>query len=239
MKTPISLTIVLPALNEQENLKDAVTTTIAALQGGGIDWEMVLVNDGSTDKTGDIATELASKEPRIKLLHHERPMGIGYCFGEGIAISSKDAITWFPADGENDPEQILKYLPLLEHVDIVVPFVINKGVRSVLRRFVSKFYLWTINLSFGTNFNYTNGTVVYRRHVFERVKRRSNSAVFQAECLVKATRRGFIFAEVPVLLEKRRSGPSKGVSFKSMPRIFWEFIRLFFAVYFGQRQEGL
>ena len=111
-----------------------VVVVVSALGDSGIDWEIVLVNDGSIDKTGKIAAELASKEPRIRVTHHERPRGIGYCFREGIESSSKDAITWLPGDGENDPYELLKYLPILEHVEIVIPFVLNVGIRSWGRR---------------------------------------------------------------------------------------------------------
>jgi len=225
---------VVPALNEQESLEDTATAIITALEDGSIDWEMVLVNDGSTDRTGDIAAVFANKKPRVKALHHKQPMGIGYCFQEGIEVSSKDAIMWLPGDGENNASEIIKYLPLLEHVDIVNPFVINVGVRSLFRRFLSRLYLWAINLSFGTRFNYTNGNVIYRRHVFETVKRKAKGAFFQAECLIRATRAGFIFAEVPVRLERRLSGHSKVVSPKSIAGVLREFILLFAAVYFGR-----
>ena len=102
MSNLVSLTVMVPALNEERNLEAAVLVIIKALDDSGIDWEIVLVNDGSTDKTGDIANELASQEPRIKVIHHQRARGVGYCFREGIKFSTKDAITWVPGDGENE-----------------------------------------------------------------------------------------------------------------------------------------
>lgn len=230
MNRPTSLTIVVPALNEEHNLEAAITSIVNAISDRGIDWEITLVNDGSTDKTRDIANELANKIPRIKVIHHQRPMGIGYCFREGIESSSKDAITWLPGDNEGDPYDIFKYLPMLEHVDIVVPFVLNVGVRSRGRQLLSTLYLWLINLSFGMTFNYTNGNAIYRRSIFQVVKLQANGFFFMPECLIKAVRAGFIFAEVPLHLEKRLHGNSKLMSFKSICIVIWEFIKLFFAV---------
>jgi glycosyltransferase involved in cell wall biosynthesis len=231
MSKLVSLTITVPALNEEQNLKTTLEGIVKVLGDSGIDWEIILVNDGSTDKTGDIANELASQEPRIKVIHHKQPKGIGYCFREGIQSSTKDAITWLPGDGENNPYELLKYLPILEHVDIVIPFVLNVGVRSWGRRFLSTLYIWLINLSFGTMFNYSNGTAIYRRSVFQVVKPQANGFFFPAESLIKAVRAGFIFAEVPVRLEKRLEGYSKLMSFKSLCLVIWEFIRLFYAVH--------
>lgn len=235
MSNSISLTIVIPALNEEQNLKATIRRIVNALSDSGIDWEIALVNDGSTDKTGDISNDLASNEPRIKVIHHQRSMGIGYCVREGIKSSSKDSISWLPGDGENDPYELLKYLPILEHVDIITSFVVNVGVRSWGRRFLSTLYLWLINLSFGTMFNYTNGSAIYRRSVFQVVKPQANGFFFPAECLIKAVRAGFIFAEVPVRVKKRVRGYTESISFKSICIVIWEFINLFIAVHILRR----
>ena len=222
-----SLTVVVPALNEESNLKEAVMGLTNELGKDSIDWEIILVNDGSTDRTADIATELASREPRIKLIHHQKPMGIGRSFWDGIEASNKEGVTWFPGDGENDPHELLKYLHLLEQVDIVIPFVINKGARSRGRRFLSKLYLWIVNLLFGTMFNYTTGNVIYRRSVFDVVKLKACGFIYQTECLVRAVHAGFTFAEVPVCLGKRLHGRSKILTLRSVLMASWELIRLF------------
>lgn len=231
MTNSMSLSVIVPALNEEQNLRRAVTGLIKVLEEKDIDWEMILVNDGSTDRTGDIAVELANAKPRIKVMHHPYTMGIGCSFQDGIKAASKKGITWFPGDGENDPNELLKYFHLLQNVDIIVPFVINREIRSWRRRFVSKVYLLAVNLLFGTMFNYTTGNVIYHRRVFNRVKFRANGFTYQTECLVKAVRAGFTFAEVPVLLSKRAHGRSKILTFKSIFTGLLELSRLFIEVY--------
>ena len=220
----------MPALHEEKNLRQAVRGLTDVLGQDGIDWEVILVNDGSTDQTKEIAIELVSTEPRIKLINHPKPLGIGRSFWDGVEASSKHGITWFPGDGENDPDELIKYLPLLEHVDIVIPFVINKEARSWRRRFVSKFYLWMVNLLFGTMFNYTTGNVIYRKTVFDVVEPRAHGFTYQTECLIRAVRSGFTFAEVPVHLGKRLHGHSKILTFQSVTKATWELIRLFFEI---------
>lgn len=233
----ISVTVVVPALNEERNLEDAVTSIIAAFENGGMDWEIIIVNDGSTDSTGEIANEFASKNPGIRVLHHERPMGIGYSFREGVAASSKDAVTLLPGDGEADPYELLKWLPLLEHVDIVNPFIVNRDVRSWDRRMLAALYLWITNLSFGTTFRRSTGNVIYRRGVFAAVNPEAKGFFYQTECLVKAIRAGFTFTEVPGRLRGRFRGGSKALSFRSFWAVALDFLRLFIAIHILRKAE--
>ncbi|MFH1876323.1 MAG: glycosyltransferase family 2 protein [Candidatus Omnitrophota bacterium] len=226
-KVQYSLTVVSPALNEEENVSAALEGMVAALNDAGIDWEIILVDDGSIDKTGALAEDCALREPRIKVIHHERPMGIGYSFRDGACAAAKDAVTYLPGDGENDPAEVIKYVGLLAHVDVVVPFVINKEVRSRTRQFLSKLYLAITNTSFGTNFNYTNGNVIYKRSILGALAVRSNSFFFQTEYLLRSTAAGFTFAEVPIRIRARLQGRSKALSFKSFRTLVVEFTRLF------------
>lgn len=234
----ISLSVIVPGLNEEQNIRTAVEELITALRKAVLDWEVILINDGSTDSTGVIANELSQGDSRIRVLHHDKPMGIGYSFLEGIRASSKGVITWVPADGENDPNELLKYLPLTEHVDIVIPFVVNKEIRPLLRRVLSAFYLSIINMTFRTRFNYTNGNIIYRKKVFDSIMPRSNGFLVHAECLVKAIRSGFTFAEVPVTLEKRFEGDSKALLLNSFLSVCREFIMLFWEIQILKRFPG-
>src|SRR4030067_1053269 len=97
MSGSISLTVVVPALNEEKNIEGAVAGLTAALNSKGIEWEIILVNDGSTDLTPYIAADLAGEEPRIRVINHRRTMGSGRCFqavaGLTAALNSK-GIEW-------------------------------------------------------------------------------------------------------------------------------------------------
>ncbi len=237
MSGTYSLSIVVPALNEEENFKQASESMLADLGTAGIDWEIIIVDDGSTDATGKMADELARKMgPRVKVIHHAKPMGIGASIRDGVKAAAKDAVTWLPGDGENDPAEVFKYLPLIEHVDCINPFVINKDVRSRSRQRISGLFTTIINISFGTRFNYTNGNVIYRRKVFEAVRQESTGFFFQTECLVKASRAGFTIAEVPIRIRVRAGGESKALTFRSLKSVARDYLRLVAAVYFQRDQ---
>ena len=228
---PISLSVVVPALNEERALAGVLTGLCEALSRTGSDWEIIVVNDGSTDRTGEIAMSLAATDPHIRVLHHAHPAGIGFSFRHGASVATKEAVTWVPGDGQNDLADVLKYLPLLEHVDIILPFALNTGVRSWGRRLLSTLYLWIINLSFGISFTYTNGTAAYRRRLFDVVTLSSTGFFFSTECLIKGIRAGLIFAEVPVRLHDRSGGRSHAMSLRSFVTVVRDFIRLFVAVH--------
>ena len=229
------MSVIVPALNEEQNLKGAVDSIIASLRAHGTDWEIILIDDGSSDLTREIALGLSNNNPRIKFLHHSRPMGVGYSFRDGVSHATKDAVTFIPGDGENDPDEIIKYVPLLEYVDLVVPFIVNKEVRSWMRQFLSGLFVSIINFSFRTKFNCTNGNVIYKRNIIEPIKQRSAGFFFQTECLIKAAKSGFIFAEVPMRIRTRAKGESKAMSLRSLKAVVSEYLRLLAYIYFSRK----
>lgn len=232
-KRRFSLTVITPALNEEENLRKAVLSIIKDLEFLGIDWEIIIVDDGSTDSTGEIADRLSCEYSKIRVIHHKRPMGVGKSFKDGLTLATKEAVTYIPGDGENDPFEIIKYIDLLNFVDIINPFVINKYVRPKYRRVISAIYLWIINITFGTTFSYTNGNVIYKKKIFKKIHCEANSFFFQTELLLKSCKAGFLYAEVPIRIKQREKGSSKALTFKSLRTLCKEYIKLFLTINFG------
>lgn len=233
------ISVVMPALNEEANLERAVTETWDAFTRLGIQGEIVLINDGSKDRTPTIAETLKTRYQHIQVIHHNKPHGIGASFWEGANSARGDVITMLPGDGENEPEEILRYLPLMQQVDIVVPFVYNVEVRGRRRRLVSKLYKAIINLSFGMLLNYMNGTVMYRRSVLQSLTLKSNGFFYQTELLIKAIRQGFLYAEVPYALGTRSSGKSKALTLSSLVRLVRNYLLTVFNVYVVNRKRTI
>ncbi|MGE4132095.1 MAG: glycosyltransferase family 2 protein [Bdellovibrionales bacterium] len=230
------ISVVMPALNEQANLERAVIETVQSFEKLGIGGEIVLINDGSQDETGAIADRLAKIYPFIHVIHHAKPNGIGGSFWEGAHQAQGDVVTMLPGDGENDPIEILRYLPLMKQVDIVVPFVYNLEVRGRSRRWVSRLYKAIINLSFGMLLNYMNGTVMYRRSVLTSLTLKARGFFYQTELLIKAIRMGYLYAEVPYALGTRSTGKSKALTLKSFFRLSRDYLRTVYQVYVSERR---
>jgi glycosyltransferase involved in cell wall biosynthesis len=225
------ISVIMPSLNEEKNLEQAVQNVIGALDRCGVRGEIIVVNDGSTDETGRIAEDLGEQHRFLSVLHHEKPQGIGASFWDGVQSAKAEIVTMMPGDGENDAAETLRYLPLLDHVDIVVPFVCNKEVRSGRRRALSAVYRWIINLSFGLSLNYTNGTVMYRKCVLDGMTLRSRGFFYQTELLIKSIRKGYLYAEVPYALGGRATGDSKATTLASLLRVMRNYFAMMLDVY--------
>jgi glycosyltransferase involved in cell wall biosynthesis len=224
----IPLTIIMPALNEEKNVGAAIRNTLRAFDDCAICGTIIVVNDGSTDRTGEIITEAMRQDARVSTIRHERPRGIGASFWEGVEQAAGQAVCMLPGDNENDPWEIFQYYSLLQHVDIVIPFVFNKQVRSVGRNILSQVYRFIINTTFGVNFNYTNGTILWRRSVLRELRGGvcSTGFFFQTDALIRLVKKGYLFAEVPYRLGMRKIGNSKAVSFPSFVQVARGYLRL-------------
>jgi len=237
MSNALALSVVMPALNEEDNVISAIERTLSAFDHLGINGEVVVVNDGSTDSTGSLVAQKAQEEERVRMIVHETPQGIGASFWDGVSVAEGDVVIMFPGDDENEPTEALRYFHVLENVDIVVPFICNKGMRSKRREQLSSLFTSIVNLTFRTRLNYTNGTVLYRRAILAELELKSNGFFYQTELLIKAIKRGYLFAEVPNLLRKRSSGVSKAISLKSFYAVVKGYLQLVMDVYF--RGTGL
>jgi glycosyltransferase involved in cell wall biosynthesis len=225
MKNPV-ISVLMTALNEENNVKSAISNVLQAFDDFNVDGEVILINDGSTDATQQIVEKIMLDDKRVKIIRHNKPIGVGASFWEGVDNSSGDIAVWFPADNENDPWEIFRYNELLNHVDMVIPFVFNKEVRSVYRNLLSYIYRFIINTTFLVNFNYTNGTVLYRKSILKELDHRSSGFFFQTDVLIRSVKKGYLFAEVPYRLGSRNEGISTAVSFPSLLNVTKGYMKL-------------
>jgi len=228
------ISVIIPSLNEENNITAAIINTLKALDDYGIKGEIIVVNDGSIDKTKELVERMAKEDARISIINHASPQGIGASYWDGVDAARGDIVTWIPGDNENDPWEIFRYHKLLEQVDIVIPFIFNKDVRSIFRNGLSFLYRFIINTTFGVNFNYTNGTVLFRKKILNELKHRSYSFFFQTDILIRTVKSGYLFAEVPYRLGMRKGGVSKAVTFPSLAKVIKGYLRLVKDFYFSK-----
>lgn len=237
MNTP-SLSVIMPALNEEKNIKQAIQNTIIAFDDYSINGEIVVINDGSTDTTQDVIQNLSKNDSRVRLINHNISKGVGTSFWDGVDYASGNIVVMIPGDNENDPWETLQYYQLLEYVDIVIPFAFNKEVRSLYRNILSFIYRFIINTTFRVYFNYTNGTILYRKSILKELDHRSSGFFFQTDILIRATKRGYLFAEVPFRLNARIEGVSKAVTFPSLIQVIRGYFRLVRDIYYNNNEKN-
>ncbi len=232
-----TISIIVPALNEEKNILLTIDNALSALKEFGISGEIIVANDGSTDSTSVlVAKKMKENSGIIKMISHDKPKGIGASFWDGVDIALGDVVVMIPGDNENDPRGILRHYGLIEEVGMVIPFILNKEARSFFRRIVSSLYRIVINASFATNFKYTNGTTLYRKAALQQLNHRSKGFFFQTDIMVRLNKGGYLFAEVPCRLGLRKEGASKAITFASLAGFIKEYLRLVRDCYFLKKR---
>jgi glycosyltransferase involved in cell wall biosynthesis len=220
-----SLSIVLPAYNEEANVESAVEQVSAVAQQLGMEYEIILVNDGSADRTGEIGHELMERVPHFRLVEHHPNRGYGGSLKAGFAAATKDLIAFVPADNQFDFGEIHLLLDALDGADIV------SGYRAKREdHFVRKLNALGWNTLVRVLFGYLChdidcGFKLFRREVLDHVTIISDGAMIDTELLAGARARGFRIAEVPVTHLPRVGGEATGANFKVVAKAFRDLAR--------------
>jgi len=211
-----SLTVIMTALNEQNNIKEALLQMHEALSSSLNEFRIVVIDDGSSDRTYENATEL--NLPHVKVLRNERNLGTGKSVSDYFPFIETDFYCWYPTDLELSPYEIAKALLLIEDHDIVVSFITGDE-RSLWRRFLSKTFTQILNLSFGRELPYYNGVSLIRRELLPEKSLISSRRFFtHAEILILSMKEGVKLTTVGFTLFPRSAGESKAMRLNA----FWD-----------------
>jgi len=233
-----SLTIIIPAYDEEKNLEAAVKSVVEVVELRFSDYEILIFDDASHDKTGEIADYLAEKNPLVEVIHNEKNMNLGYNYRKGVELAQKKFILMVPGDNEIAKQTIADVLDCAGQADIIIPYTINPEIRSFFRRFLSQSYTGLINFLFGLNLRYYNGIVLHRAEILKKYKIRTNSFTYQTEILVNLVKRGVSFKEIPmtILSSKKKSA---ALRWKNIKTVILGIIKLFFQVRFKKINDGV
>ena len=225
-----SLTVVIPALNEERNLADAVRSVYDATKDLVDSLEVIIVDDHSTDRTGMIADEMASQDPRIIVVHNTINMGLGYNFRKGVELTSKDYLMMIPGDNENSAQSVIPVVERLGEADLIIPYVVNPWVRTRIRRAISRVYVCTLNILCGLKLHYYNGTCAFSSIALQEIPMDTNGFAYVAKTLVRLLKRGHSYTEVGVHLDQRGSGSSKAFQLRNIVQVGGSLLSLFWEV---------
>jgi glycosyltransferase involved in cell wall biosynthesis len=219
MKPTIS--IVIPALNEEANIAAAVREAVAALGDRFADYELLLFDDGSTDGTGAIMDRMAAADPRhVRVTHNASPRNLGGVYKQGIALARMEYLLMVPGDNENPGHALQAPFDAIGRADIVLPYPVNSAVRGLVRHAVSCAYVALLNGLFGLRVRYYNGTVIHRTANLKGLSVKTSSFAYQAEILIKLLCAGKSFVEVPIRIEPPKEGRrSRAFRWKNMVQV--------------------
>ena len=220
------LSAVLPAYNEEGNLFAVVDGVRAAFSKITQDFEIIVVDDGSSDRTGGIADALAREDPRVVAIHHESNRGYGAALRTGFAAVTKGFIFYTDTDRQFDLSEFERLLPLIPGADVVTGFRENRQ-DPLHRRLNASVYNRMLAALFGLRVRDVDCAFkVYRSEVLKSLDLSSDSIFISAEALIKAAQRGCVIRECPVTHFPRGHGRQTGNSPATLVRALREFVRL-------------
>jgi glycosyltransferase involved in cell wall biosynthesis len=180
-----SITIVIPAFREEDNIEAAIDNAVRVAQSITQDYEIIVIDDGSPDKTGDFARLKAQNNPNILVAVNVRNEGFGYSFARGVKIASKEFITVFPGDNDMSAFSLKDLIDARGSADLVISYMHKTNKRSFFRRFVSETFVMIMNLLFGLHLKYYNGPFICRTSLLKAIPIKSTGLAALAECIVR------------------------------------------------------
>ena len=219
-----SISVIIPAYNEEGNIKKAVQACLEVLPSLTDAFEIIVVNDGSKDGTKQMAEELARYAPSVKVYHHAFNKGMGAAVATGISHARHDLVFPIPADLQFDIKELRNFLPLIENSDIVIGYRVQRA-GNLYRRFITFANHLLLRIFFGLTVRDPSWVKLFRRKIFDSISVTSSGFFWEAEVLIKAVRNHFRIKEVEAHSYQRMAGTSSGGKPSAAVKTFFTMIR--------------
>ncbi|MBW2524482.1 MAG: glycosyltransferase family 2 protein [Deltaproteobacteria bacterium] len=229
MRDAVSLTVVMPAYNEEALLDRSVLSLDEALRRSFTTYEIIVVDDGSTDGTATVLDQLVRRCPHLKTLHNARNAGLGASLRKGFERATGDLVLYTDADLPIDFAEIAPAVRRLvdEDLDLIVGRRTHRGPEPVLRKVYSVTYNALIRRLFAVPIGDVNFAFkLIRRQLLRELDLSAEGSLIDAELIVKALGRGARFAEIGMAALPRTAGRSHAASWRVIGKILLELVRL-------------
>ncbi len=233
-KPPVSITVFFPCYNEQDNVAKVTEQAVRVLEALQADYEVIIVDDGSSDGTGPNAERLAAQHARVRVIHHPRNLGYGAALQSGFQAATKELVFHTDGDAQFDLAELPVLLPLIQEYDIVCGYRMNRQ-DNALRRMNG--WLWTkmVGVLFSLHLRDIDCAFkLYKRAIFDQIKMESTGALISTEILARAANKGYTITETGVHHYPRTAGKPTGGNPRVILRAFKELLQLRRRILTGQ-----
>jgi glycosyltransferase involved in cell wall biosynthesis len=229
-RTP-GLSVFFPAYNDSGTIASLVITALRTARRLTPDFEVIVVNDGSADRTAEILDELARTYPDVRIVHHERNRGYGGALRSGFAAATRDLVFYTDGDAQYDPAEMeTLWRAFGDGVDLVNGYKISRS-DPLHRIIIGRLYHHTVKLLFGLTVRDVDCDFrLMRRAIFDRVSLEKSSGVICLEMMKKIQDAGFRIAEVPVHHYHRAYGKSQFFNVPRLARTAVDVFKLWYAL---------
>jgi len=232
-----SITIAIPTYNEQENIEWVVKDSLKSLPKYFSDYEVLIVDDGSKDKTPQISDKLAGENKHVRVVHQPNS-GYSKAMLTGIRNAKKEFVAYLPADGQYTVEDMKAMYPLMKSSDVVLGY---RGIRkdyNLYRKILSYGYLIMLWLMFGIDVQDLNGPNIWRTNEANKLKEiysvNSKGVFILAEIVARFKRKGLRISEAPSVYRSRRAGAVKNTKFKVVKDTYTDAFKVWWKMITGQ-----
>jgi glycosyltransferase involved in cell wall biosynthesis len=232
-----SLSIFFPAYNDAGTIASLVIIAHMTARTLTDDYEVIVVNDGSPDHTGELLDELARQYAWLRIVHHPKNRGYGGALRTGFKSATKELVFYTDGDAQYDPRELVKlYDALKERVDFVNGYKIGRS-DPLHRILIGRIYHYFVKTVFGLSLRDVDCDFrLMRKSVFDKVELTRDSGVICVELMKKVQDHGFRIAEVPVHHYHRTYGKSQFFNFARVGRTLVDLWRLWLELVVRKRQ---
>jgi len=221
------ISVFLPSHNEEPNVERVVRDFLAELPNVADDYEVIVVDDGSIDKTGAIADRLANEDSHVKVVHHQMNRGYGGAVISGVRAATQPYVMLADGDGQFDPKEVASLTAYVPEYDVVVGKRIRRA-DHLMRRVNGKAWTTLVRIVLGIGISDIDcGFKLFKREFLDGMELRAHGAMISTELMARVAGRGAKIKEVGVHHLPRLAGEQSGANLKVIGRAFKELFTLY------------
>ena len=221
------ISVFLPSHNEEGNVERVVRSYLAELPRVADDYEVIVVDDGSKDRTGEIAERLAAEDPHVKVVRHPVNRGYGGAVISGIRAATMPYVLLCDGDGQFDPADLERLTPFVPEYDVVAGRRAHRA-DPLMRRVNGKAWTILVRVLLGITINDIDcGFKLFKREKLDGMELRAHGAMISTELMARVAGRNAKVKEVDVQHLPRLAGEQSGANLKVVARAFKELIALY------------
>ena len=234
---PASLSIIIPAYNEEGNIRDACLDIARVAERYVSDYEILVLDDASQDRTSEVVKSIQETNPRILLFRNQVNKGLGYNYRLGVTRARYDYTIMVPGDNEVGAESLRDAFQRIGTTNVIVCYASNPELRPFWRQIVSQAFTKLLNLLFCLKIRYYNGPSIIQTSLAKEFVSATNGFAYMAVSLVQLIKAGASYQQVSFSLCSRQYGKTKAFRLKNILSVIKNIIFLFCKVYIQRRPK--
>ena len=231
-----SVAIVVPAYNEEKNLENTVNSIFEANKEFNYKLNILIVNDASSDSTGEIADRLSAEYEEVRVVHNRLNRGLGTSFIIGMILLNGDYYASIPGDNQISSDYIRSLFTRFGEADLILSYPKNVEVREVYRKWLSKVFVFAYNTLFNLDLKYYNGPAFFRFVLLKELDLPTKFFSYHAETVCRFIRFGYSYVEVSGKLLERKHGTSTALRWVNVVGSLFGTVFLFSDLYILRRK---